>query len=640
MTFIKLQFAPGINRDQTNYSSEGSWFSCDKVRFRSGFPEKLGGWEKYTPNTFSGVCRQMFNWSNTLAENFLALGTHNKVYIEYGGFFNNITPFTAALAGPNTFNSTNTSATISVTTTDPLPSWVSTGDDVLIAGFAAPFAGIAIAELNRAHTITVTGANSFTFESNTTASATDTVSSASLTVRPEISPGDPIAISGLGWGAGTWGRDAWGLGSLSGGISFSQRDWWFDNFDNDLVMNIRNGAPYWWERGTNVDPKVPLVVHAISLQEYATKEGFDANAVPVKVTQMLVSQQDSHLIAFGAVPFGSTNEADFDPMLIRWADQSTPADWTPTSTNTAGDIRVSRGSRIVRALPSRQEVLVWTDAALFGLQFLGNTNVFGLQEYADNISIISPRAIASASNVVYWMGRDKFYAYSGRVDTIPCTLRSHVFQNINKDQIDQVVCGTNEEWNEIWWFYPTADSVSNNAYVVFNYLERIWYYGSMNRTAWLDSALRQFPFAANTPVTAVGTSVTVGAGAIYNHESGVDDDGAPMDSFIESSYFDVEDGDRFMLARRIIPDVTFRGSDAATPEVTLRISPKDFPGAGVYVDPADTQRVIEVTADQYTNQVFLRARARHMALKIMSSGLGVQWQLGTPRIDVRPDGRR
>jgi hypothetical protein len=640
MAFIKLQFKPGVNRDQTDYSNEGGWYECDKIRFRSGYPEKIGGWVKPTPNSFDGVCRQMWNWITTFNDNLLALGTETKAYIENGGYYYDITPFGEALAGSNTFAVTNLSAIVTVTTTAPLPAWLVTGEPTLVAGFASTLGGIPITELNAVHIITKLGANSFRFTVATPATSTTSVSGAGFTVKAEIEPGNAITIAGLGWGAGAWGRDAWGLGSTTGGINLPQRDWWFDNFDNDLAMNIRNGAPYWWVRGPTDDPQTSLATHAITLQEYATNEGYTAAAVPIRVMQLLVSQQDKHLISFGAVPFGSVDPDDFDPLLIRWADQDTPGDWTPTTTNTAGDLRVSRGSRIVRALPTRQEILVWTDTNLYTLQFLGTTDVFGLQEYADNISIASPRSMASAANITYWMGQDKFYAYTGRVETLPCTLRNHVFNNINFAQSDQIVCGTNEQWNEVWWFYPTADSDYNNAYVIYNHLERIWYYGSIDRTAWLDTPIRQYPQAANTPITVDGSTVTTGDGFIYNHEDGIDDDVLPMDSYIQSSDFDLDDGDNFMLARRILPDVSFDGSTAASPEVTLTIRPRNFPGSAFSSDAADTQRVIENSVGVYTDQVFMRARARQMALKIRSETLGVQWQLGAPRLDARPDGRR
>ena len=640
MPFIKLQFKPGVNRDQTDYSNEGGWYECDKIRFRSGYPEKVGGWVKSTPTAFDGVCRQMWNWITTFEDNFLALGTDDKVYIEIGGYYYDITPFADALVGSNTFAVTNTQKLVTVTTTTALPSWLETGEPVLIAGFVSALGGIPISELNGVRTITKTGANSFTFTTTTAASSTTSVTGSGYTVQTEIEPGNAISIIGLGWGAGSWGRDAWGLGTTSGGVNLPQRDWWFDNFDNDLVMNIRNGPGYWWERGTINDPSISLGTHAITLEDFATNEGFTSSAVPVKIMQLLVSQQDKHLLAFGAVPFGSTSEADFDPLLIRWASQDSPGDWTPSALNTAGDLRISRGSKIVRALPTRQEILVWTDTNLYTLQFLGTIDVFGLQEYADNISIASPRAVGSAANITYWMGQDKFYAYTGRVETLPCTLRNHVFNNLNYDQSEQIICGTNEQWNEIWWFYPTADSDYNNAYVVYNHLERIWYYGTLDRTAWLDTPLRQNPQAANTTVTRDGNTVTTGPGYLYSHEDGVDDDGAPMDSYIQSSDFDLDDGDNFMLTRRILPDIGFEGSTAASPEITLQVRPRNFPGSTFSADAADTQRVIETSVGVYTDQVFVRARARQMALKVRSQNLGVQWQLGAPRLDARPDGRR
>ena len=646
MPFIKLQFKPGINRDQTDYSNEGGWYEGDKIRFRSGYPEKIGGWVKSTPNTFIGVCRQMWNWVTTYQDNLLALGTNEKVYIEVGGYFYDITPLrdtNPTLSTPDTDNCINTSNTTNVITVNLGTAHDGiTGGYVQISGVAgATIGGIPVSEINGSHEITVIDADSFSFTVST--DATSTVSSAggtAITIGFDIEPGNAITTEGYGWGVGSWGRDAWGLGTAAAPVYLPQRDWWFDNFDNDLAMNIRNGGGYWWVRGTVDDPSTALTTKAIRLSQYADDEGFDPNAVPVQIMQLMVSQQDKHLIAFGAVPFGSTSAADFDPLLIRWADQDTPGDWTPTQTNTAGDLRVSRGSKIVRALPGRQEILVWTDTNLYTLQFLGTTDVFVLQEYADNISIASPRAVTSAANITYWMGQDKFYAYTGRVETLPCTLRNHVFQNLNTNQTNQIVCGTNEQWNEVWWFYPTADSDYNNAYVIYNHLERIWYYGTIDRTAWLDTALRPSPQGANTAIIVNGNEITTGDGYLYSHEDGINDDDAPMDSYIQSSDFDLDDGDQFMLTRRILPDVGFNGSTASSPEVTLTVRPRNFPGSAFSADPADTQRVIETSVNRYTDQVFMRARARQMAFKIRSDTLGVQWQLGAPRIDVRPDGKR
>jgi len=635
MPFIKLQFKPGVNRDQTDYSNEGGWYECDKIRFRSGYPEKLGGWVKATPRTFIGTCRQMWSWVTTFSDDLLALGTNEKVYIEVGGYFFDITPVRVTVNTPNSDNcvyTTNGSRIVTITTvtaTNPVE-----GADVQISGVSGAVGGIPASELNANHKI-VSVISNFSFTIEVATAATSTVSGGggtAIVVQMQISPGNAITTFGYGWGVGPWSRNAWGLGADQP-VVLPQRDWWFDNFDNDLVMNIRNGEGYWWARGTTVDPQTALATRAISLSAYATAEGYTAASVPVKIMQLLVSQQDKHLLAFGAVPFGSTDPNDFDPLLIRWADQDTPGDWTPAVTNSAGFLRLSRGSRIVRALPTRQEILVWTDSHLYTLQFLGTTDVFGVQEYADNISIMSSRAMASAANVTYWMGQDKFYAYTGRVETLPCSLRNHVFNNFNLNQAEQVVCGTNEQWNEVWWFYPTADSDYNNAYVVYNHLERIWYYGTLERTAWLDTAVRFYPQAANT---AGGGST----GFLYEHENGVNDDTVAMTSYIQSSDFDLDDGDRFMLTRRILPDISFDGSTATTPEVTLQIRPRNFPGSAVRVDPADSQRVINTSVGVYTDQVFVRARARQMALKVTSDQLGVQWQLGAPRLDGRPDGTR
>ena len=637
MAFIKLQFKPGLNRDQTNYSNEGGWWECDKIRFRSGYPEKLGGWQKNTPNSFYGVCRQMWNWVTTYSDNLLALGTNSKLYIEAGGYYYNITPLratTPTLSTPNTNNSVyTTNGSKVVTITLPVTHGAADGSFVQISGVTGNVGGIPDAEINTNQQITLVDTYSFYFTVTTT--ATSTVAGGGgvvIIISFEIEPGYPIVTAGYGWGTGTWSRGEWGLGSTTP-IYLPQRDWFLDNFDNDLVANIRNGTPYYWERGTTADPSTALATRAITLAQYATNSGYVAAAVPVVATQMVVSQQNKHLICLGAVPYGSTDPNDFDPLLIRWADQDNPGQWTPATTNSAGDLRMSRGSRIVCGLPTRQELLIWTDATLSTLQFLGTTDVFALQEYADNISIASPRAVITAANVTYWMGQDKFYAYTGRVETLPCTLRNHVFENINYQQAGQIVCGTNEQWNEVWWFYPSATADYNDSYVVYNHLEQIWHYGTIERSAWLDTPLRQYPLACNSDHSSV-------SGYLYNHEDGIDDDGVAMDSYLQSNDFDLGDGDQFMLSNRVIPDISFNDSTASEPEVTLEIRPRNFPGTSYQSDPADDQRVISTSIGEYTGQVFIRARARQMALKIKSETLGVRWQLGIPRLDVRTDGKR
>lgn len=637
MALLKLQFKPGINRDVTNYSGEGGWWECDKIRFRSGLPEKLGGWIKYSPNYFYGVCRNLFSWVTTFSDLFLAVGTNRKLYIELGSRYNDVTPIRATFVSPATNNSlsvTSGSRTVLVTLT---AHGALDGDFVTISGVTGTVGGVPDAEINTSHVVTVLDTLSFTITVAT--AATSTVAAAggtAITMTFEIHVGSAILQYGYGWGVGLWGRNAWGSGA-NVPIVQAQQDWWFDSFDNDLFANIRGGAPYVWERGTTVDPTNSLNTRAITLQAYATAGGYVANDVPVVITQLMVSQQDRHLIAFGAVPFGSTNPDDFDPLLIRWADQDSPGDWTPMVTNSAGFLRASRGSRIVTALPTRQEILVWTDNTLYAMQFLGTTDVFGLQEYAPDITIAGPRARISASNVVYWMGRSKFYTYSGRVETLNCTLLSHVFDNLNYDQLEQIIAGTNEEWNEIWWFYPSAESDANDSYVIYNYVEKIWYYGAMARTAWMDSQLYTSPLASSNDPDLDPLAQT---GLVYNHEEGVNDDTLPMEAYIQSNDFDLGDGDKFMLSRRLIPDVKFQYSTVAHPEVTFTLQSRNFPGSARRADAQDARPVIQTAVGEFTEQVFIRARARQMSLKVSSDGLGVHWNLGTSRLDVREDGAR
>jgi hypothetical protein len=635
MPFVKLQFKPGLNRDQTNYSNEGSWYECDKIRFLSGYPQKIGGWAKQTPNTFLGTCRQLFNYVTSFTDNLLAVGTNLKLYIEAGGYFYDVTPLQeTTAAGDVTFTATSGSSTVTVLDT-ATPAKV--GNYVNFTG-AASLGGNVTAEVLNVDTgfeiTTVVNANAYTIEVPVTANASDVGNGGASTIgKYQIDVGEPGGTFGYGWGTDPWGRLEWGLGGTTP-VVLDGRDWWYDNLDNDLIANIRDGAIYYWQRGTATNPGAALATNAILLSEYADDAGFDPNAVPTQAMQVLVSQNDQHVVCFGSVPYGSTNVADFDPLLIRWSDQDNPGQWTPAPTNSAGDIRVSRGSRIVRALPTRQEILVWTESHLYSFQFLGTTDVFGLQELADNISIISPRACASVNNVTYWMGQDKFYAYSGRVETLPCTLRQFVYQDINYNQTDTIISGTNEGWNEVWWMYPSANSAYPNRYVIYNYLERIWYYGNIDRTGWLDSSLRKYPMSVNTPS---GTNT----GVLYNQEEGFDEDGAPMVSYIQSSDFDIDDGEKFVLTRRMIPDINFSNSTATNPEVTLQVRARNFPGSNFQNSgTTDSKPVIETSVDVYTDQVFIRARARQMALKISSEDLGVNWQLGSPRLDIRPDGKR
>lgn len=639
MAFIKLQFRPGINRDQTSYTNEGGWYDGDKIRFRSGYPEKIGGWQEVTPYRFLGVCRQMCNWLTTFQDNFLALGTNKKVYIEVGGSYYDITPLRATFVSPTTNNCVATTNGSQIVTINITGHGATAGDYVTLSGIVGTgspqkVGGVPITELNANHEIlTVPNANSFTIAVSTTATSTVAAGGGTaITAEFEIEVGNAISTEGYGWGTDTWGTIPWGLGSNQP-VYLPQRDWWFDNVAlagedgaNNLVMNIRNGSIYFWERGALTDPTTSLTTRAILLSDVS-----GANEVPDQAMQVMVSQNDGHLLAFGCTPYGGGNA---DPLLIRWSTQDDPTEWEPLTTNSAGFIRVSRGSKIVRALATRQETLIWTDTHLYTLQFLGTTDVFGLQEYADNISIMSSRAVTSANNVTYWMGKDKFYRYTGRVETLPCTILNYVFLNINSEQYDQIICGVNEEWHEIWWFYPDNTINWNNRYVIYQYAEGIWYYGNLERTAWLGNLSRGYPIAASS------LQQDDNQNALFFHEASIDDNGEPLESFIESSDFDIGDGDRFLLTKRILPDLNFNGSTASAPEVTMQVRTRNFPGQLMTNSVDNTRTIIEAPVNQYTNQVFMRTRARQMILKIASEDLGVQWQLGSPRLDAQQDGER
>lgn len=630
MPFIKIQLKPGVNRDQTNYTNEGGWYECNQIRFRSGQPQKIGGWLKYTLNAFVGVCRQMFGWYTTYGDNFLGVGTNIKVYVEAGGTLNDVTPLReTTAAGAVTFSAVTTAPYSSTITVTDVAHGCIEGSYVTFSGAVSLGGNITAAVLNQEYVVTsIISTSQYTITAKNTSgvtvtsNASDTGNGGASTVgKYQINPGAAGGVYGYGWGTGTWGRGTWGSASTTP-YNIGQTDWIFSNFNNDLIMNRREngkGALYIWERGVLTTPSVALATRAKLLSSLA-----GASAVPDEAGIILVSQNDKHLLAFGATEFGGSA---YNPLLIRWANQDEPQNWTPSPTNSAGFLQVSRGSRIISVLPAKQEILVFTDTTVNSLQFLGTTDVFSIQELSDNISVASARSATMASNVVYWMGIDKFYAYNGRVETLPCTLRNHVFQNLNYDQLDQVISGTNEGWSEVWWFYPTADSTTNNAYVIYNHLDKIWYYGNMPRTAWIDSPLRQYPQAAID-------------GYIYNHEQGINADTLPMESFIKSSDFDLGEGENYMLLRRLIPDVQFDGSTATSPEVGITLYPRNYPGSNTFNGTTNTRPIIETSANTYTNQVFIRSRARQMAFQIRSEDLGVQWQLGSPRLEARADGKQ
>lgn len=695
MPFIKLQLKPGINRDQTNYTNEGGWRDGNRIRFQSGLPQKLGGWVKATQTAFMGVCRQLHSWVTTFRETILAVGTHTNFYVYVQDVFFDLTPFTLVNSGAASgavapFGITNISAAADgddvVITLTKTEHGLSAATEYLIQGVGAirdegeGGTVLSTQDLNGVFTITVVDVNTFSYVVPDRAPALTgvTLSYPNATIDEAyvneaagniLDPGTVSNVLAGGWGYDEWSFGPWGESNLdeTAGVFTSRRDWFVAHFDNDLIANVREDQVYYWERvrtlpydsgvvtTTDTSLGIALTYRMRPLTEIAKSYGYTSEAniasIPTKVHQIVVSQNDKHVIALGCDPLRV--ELDdvnpLDPLLIRWANQDEPWNWYPEITNSAGDIRVSRGSRIVQGLPTRQEILVFTDTTLYALQFTGTTDVFALQEYASNISIASPRAATTALDTVFWMGKNKFYMYSGRLQSMPCTVNDYVFDDINLGQLDAVVAGTNEDWDEIWWFYPSAASLENDRYVVYNYDENVWYYGdlgadvttgsSISRNAWLDSGLSANPYATYTP------DVEPYQGHLYLHEEGVDADGAAMDCFVESSDIDIGDGDKFALVRRAIPDIEFSGSNRGeeqniNPTVTFKVKPRNFPGEAVFNDPADSQSIISTEINRFTKQVYMRARARQMAIRLESNKLGTNWQMGTFRVDVREDGKR
>jgi hypothetical protein len=620
MPLQKIVFKPGVNRENTRYTTEGGWYDCDKVRFRQGTPEKIGGWQRISATTFLGVCRSLWNWVTLGSQNLLGVGTNLKFYIENGGAYNDITPLRvvpAATLGNNPFSTTSGSTTVTVT--DAAGGYAD-GAFVTFSG-ATAVGGL---DLNGEYQLTTIGTSTTTYNitAASAASSTATGGGAAVVAAYQINPGPEYAVPLSGWGAGAWGSGTWGLGSTS---VDALRIWNQNNFGQDLIFGPRGEGLYYWDANTS------LTTRGVLLSSLA-----GASDVPLYQNFLLVSDASRFVIVFGTNEIGDTI---LDPMLIRWSDQEDPVQWTPAITNQAGSVRLSHGSRIVTALQSRQEILVYTDASVYSLQYLGPPFVWGSQLLADNISIVGPNAATIASGVSYWMGVDKFYKYDGRVQTLRCDLREYIFSDINSAQYEQVFASTNEGFNEVWFFYCSENSTAIDKYVVYNYGEDIWYYGTMARTAWLDSGLRNYPLAATYNHNVV------------NQEQGVDDNetgtALPIEAYITSSEFDIGDGHNFGFVWRVLPDITFRGSTAASPQATMYLKPLQNSGSG-YNNPESVAgsnsgavtRTAVIPVEQFTGQINTRVRGRQMAFKIDSNALGVTWQLGAPRMDIRPDGRR
>ena len=639
MALSKLVFKPGVNRDQTDYASEGGWYACDKIRFRSGFPEKIGGWTVQTFSQYVGAARAIYPWVTSTGQQITAIGTNEKIYLVVGTAVIDITPIRVTYthstipSTDNCFKTTLGSTTVTVTIT---AHDAEDGDYVTFSG-ASAVGGVPAGDLNKEFKISNVTTNTFDITVDTAATSTVAAGGGiAITAAFQINIGNNNVTLGYGWGSSAWGRGTWGSGTTSS-VYQSARLEFFQNFNNDLMFNIRGGDIYYWAFDSS------FTTRAVLLSSIG-----GASAVPQQVGQILFAST-GHLFAFGCTEYGSST---YDPLLVRWANVDPdigpePENWTPSLTNTAGFFRLQSGSEIIAAINTRQETLVFTNTSLYSIQYLGTSEVFGQQPLSAHITIMGPNAVTGANNITYWMGNDKFYSYSGRVDTLPCTLRQYVFNDINRTQGEIFFAGTNAQFNEIIWFYCSANASQIDRYVVYNYAENIWYYGQLARTSWVDAGNTKYPLATQ-------------GGWVYQHENGHDDGqplGAPpvgMTAYIQSADVDIEDGDKFMLIRRVIPDVNFTSSDSVnavtgaplTPEATITVGVRNFPGAAIATTNASdltTARDVTTataTVNQYTNQVFVRARGRQISFNISSSDVGVQWQLGMPRVDARPDGTR
>ena len=715
MPMKTLKFKPGINSDVTSYSNEGGFIDGNKIRFRFGFPEKIGGWVKHNANTYQGKARRLHNWVALDGSDYLGIGTHLKYYIEEGTTFNDITPVRATTSsGDVTFSATNGSSTVTVTDS---AHGANLNDFVTFSG-AATLGGLVTATvLNQEYQIqSLISSNQYTITVGVTANSSDTGNGGSSVVGTyQLNVGTDSTIGGTGWGAGQWGGTTSGalatqlnealddsetaidvdsatgivatdtilieeelitVGTLSsntlgtgGGpstrgadgttaathsdntlvrlakgnadstndfVGWGQassltvsgakiRTWSHDNFGEDILINPRDGAIYYWDKTDG------LSTRAVELSATSLYSG--ETSVPTIAKQVLVSDQDRHVIAFGCDGLGANSSATQgngtqDPLLIRFSHQENPVDWFPTATNTAGDLRLGGGSTFVQAVETKQQILVFTDKTVHAMKFIGPPFTFGLQELSKNITIMSPASAIAVDDAVFWMGRDSFYVYAGQTAPLPCTVKDKVFLDFNFEQKDKVHVGLNTEFSEIIWFYPTASSTDIDAYVAYNYMEKVWYYGTLARDAWLDRGIRDLPLAT-------------GGTYLYNHETGYDDDGSAMTAYIESAPMDIGDGDKFVSIKQLIPDITFDGSTSVNPAVSFTVKAKNYSGGDYDQSGSGTaQRSATSPVEQFTNKLDYRIRGRSFAIKVESTDKGSKFKLGTPRVDMREDGRR
>ena len=719
MALKTLQFQPGINRDKTNYADQGGWFDGDMIRFRQGYPEKIGGWQVENFAAYEGAARSLFSYVTTDGAVNVGIGTNSKMYVAAGTYIHDITPIRATFVSSATDNCFTTTTSAATTVTVNIDDHLALAGDFVTFSGSAAVGGILAANLNLEFEIqTIVDADNFTITTATSATSGATGGGTGITAVFQLNIGSATTSGGLGFGTGTFGRGTFGSSIAAPVLVFSQLSFQ-DNFNNDLLFNISGGDIYHWTYNTaysNRAVELNTITGSKAVPEQVTKIFFApsghllalgctsfnpaTSAAGVSISSITRSTTTATLTASGphglstldyvtlsgqipntysgnfqvtvtgattftyvmtsdpggsATTVGSYVKATYlgtlDPLLIRWANVDAtigpqPEVWSPTPTNTSGFLSIKSGSEIVTGINTRQETLIWTDESLTSMQFLGNVEVFGIQELSNQVNIMGPNVVTHSNNNVFWMGNDKFYVYSGRIDTLPCTLKQYVFEDINRDKGDTFFAGTNSQFNEIIWFYVSGSSNSVDRYVIYNQQEKIWYYGQLSRTAWIDTGANNFPLATDS-------------GNLYSHENGNDDgQRAPtaptaITSFIQSADMAVGDGEEFVLTKRVIPDVNFINSDtssttgaALTPEVQLTVGVRNFPGAASSTTDAASATLLRdvttstATVDQYTDQVFVRARGRQMNFKIGSTGVGVQWQLGSPRVDFKIDGRR
>ena len=616
MALTKIQFAPGVNKEGTEYSADSGWFDSDKVRFRKGRPEKIGGWRKFTENFFLGICRSIHDWASLDSLKYIGLGTNLKFYITEGKNFNDVTPIRLTTsAGDVTFAAVNGSSILTVTDT----AHGAVANDFVTYTDAATLGGnITALVLNQEYEIvSIPTVNTYTITAKdtdgnaVTANASDSGNGGSSTVGAyQINTGLNTFVNGTGWGAGTWGSGGWGSSSAVSAAG-QLRLWNQDNFGEDLLLNIRGGGIFYWDESSGTGTR------AVNI----TSLGGASNA-PTVALQIMVSDTDQHVIAFGTNPIGSSN---IDPLFVRFSDQENVADWTPTSTNSAGGVRINSGSLIVGAVQTRQEILIWTDVSLHSMRFIGAPFIFEFTRLSSDVSMISPKAAVNARGSVYFMDRKNFYVYNGAAQPLPCSVKDFVFSSLNQDQAYKVFAAENNDYNEVTWFYPvgSGDTESTN-YVTYNYSENLWSVGTLSRGAWEGGTIRQYPLAT--------TAIDGGNNYLYEQEVGHDADGEAMTAYIESGDLEIAEGEYLMFMSRIIPDFTFNGSQSDA-EANIIIKGSDFP-----LETATTLSTSVVTSS--STQSFVRNRARHSVVRIESSGLGYGWRLGDLRFDMQPDGRR